>query len=124
SDRTVYQVAGRKMMKPDVVGPYIISATVTAGSSGSTTVAQTYIAATYVGKAACGACHSGGLADPKMDAWSKTPHAEIFTDNINGADGPSYGTNCLACHTVGYDANSTVANGGFSSMAKQMGWTM
>ncbi|HLK63540.1 MAG TPA: hypothetical protein VKU19_08880 [Bryobacteraceae bacterium] len=124
SDRPVYQVAGRKMLKPDVVGPYIVTATVTAGSSGSTTVAQTYIAATYVGKAACGACHSGGLADPKMGPWSKTLHAEIFTDNINGADGSSYAATCIACHTVGYDANSTVADGGFSTVAKQMGWTM
>ncbi len=124
SDRGVYQVAGRKMLKPDITGVYIVTATVTAGSAGSTTIAQTYMGATYVGKAACAVCHSGGLAQPMMGPWSKTLHAEIFTDNINGADGASYGTNCLACHTVGYDANSTVANGGFPSVAKQLGWTM
>ena len=124
SDRLVYQVAGRKMLRPDVVGPYIVTATVTAGSTGTTTVAQTYIAGTYVGKAACAGCHSGGLADPKMAAWSKTAHAEIFTDNMNGADGSSYGANCIVCHTVGYDANSTVPNGGFSAVMKQMNWTI
>jgi len=124
SDRTVYQVAGRKMLKPDVVGEYIISATVTAGSTGTTTLAQTFIAGTYVGKAACAVCHSGGLADPKFAPWSKTLHAEVFTDNINGADGSSYGANCITCHTVGYDANSTVADGGFSTVMKQLGWSL
>jgi hypothetical protein len=122
SDRLIYQVAGRKMIRADVNGPYIISAIVTAGSSGTTTVAQTFVAGTYVGVAACQRCHSGGLATPMVQPWSQTAHAGIFTAGINGGSGTT-GMNCLPCHTVGYDANATLNNGGFSSLMKQLSWT-
>ena len=123
SDRQIYQVAGRQMLKPDIKGEYVVTAIVTAGSTGSTTLAQTYIAGTYVGVAACTICHSGGLAQVMTPSWSKTEHASMFTGGINGVDGTGYGKNCISCHTVGYDANSTVNNGGFSSLAAQLGWT-
>ncbi|HTS61561.1 MAG TPA: hypothetical protein VMH28_06030 [Candidatus Acidoferrales bacterium] len=123
SERPVYQVAGRQLLRPDIRGEYIVSATVTAGSSGSTTVAQTYIAGTYVGVAACNVCHSGGLAQVMVPSWSQTAHAGLFASGINGQQGTGYGPNCITCHTDGYDANSTVNNGGFSSMARQLGWT-
>jgi hypothetical protein len=123
SDRLVYQVAGRKLLRPDVEGEYIVTATVTAGSSGTTTLGQTVIAASYVGKAACTVCHSGGLAEVMVPSWSKTLHAGIFTQGINGVLGSGYGTGCLGCHTVGYDPNATVPNGGFFSLAKQLNWT-
>jgi hypothetical protein len=122
SDRLIYQVAGRKVLRADVNGAYIVSATVTAGSSGTTTVAQTFIAATYVGIAACQRCHSGGLATPTLKPWSGTAHAQIFTDGINGGAGTT-GANCLPCHTVGYDVNATLPNGGFSALMKQLNWT-
>src|SRR3954452_17718088 len=48
SDRATLRVAGRTMLRPDVAGMYVIQGTVTAGSSGSATVAQTIIAGTYV----------------------------------------------------------------------------
>ena len=38
-------------------------------------------------------------------------------------EGTGYGVGCIACHTVGYDANSKVNDGGFSAMVAQMGWT-
>jgi hypothetical protein len=122
SDRLIYQVAGRKVLRADVVGPYVISAMVTAGSSGTTTVAQTFVAGTYVGIAACTKCHSGGLAASMVGPWSKTLHAQIFTAGINGGSGTTAAT-CITCHSVGYDANATVSNGGFSDLMKQLGWT-
>jgi hypothetical protein len=123
SDRLIYQVAGRQMLRPDIYGPYVVTATVTAGSSGSATMSQTYIASTYVGVAACAKCHSGGLAAAMVPTWQNTLHASMFTNGINGVDGTGYGAGCISCHTVGYDANSTVNDGGFSATAAQLGWT-
>jgi hypothetical protein len=120
SDRLIYQIAGRKVLRADVVGQYIVTATVNAGGT-TTTLAQTYVAANYVGISACTTCHSGGLAMPMVKSWSKTAHAQIFTAGINGGSGTT-GASCLACHTVGYDANATVANGGFSALMKQLNW--
>jgi hypothetical protein len=123
SDRLVYQVAGRQLLRPDVHGLYVVSATVTAGSSGTTTLAQTFIAGTYVGISACTKCHNGGLAAVMVPSWSTTEHASMFTNGINGVDGSEYGSGCISCHTVGYDANSKVNDGGFSYEATQLGWT-
>lgn len=123
SDRLVLQVAGRKMLRPDVPGMYIVSATVTAGASGTTTVAQTIIAGTYTGRAACETCHSGGLAEVKSPTWSKTAHAQLFTQGIDGIASDHYSASCISCHTVGYDTAATAVNGGFDDVAKQTGWT-
>ncbi|HXK03716.1 MAG TPA: hypothetical protein VMS37_15045 [Verrucomicrobiae bacterium] len=123
SDRQIYQVAGRQLLRPDVKGEYIVTAMVTAGTSGATSIAQTYIAGTYVGIAACNVCHGGGLAQVMVPSWSKTAHATLFSSGINGQQGTGYGPNCISCHTVGYDANSTVNNGGFSAVARQLNWT-
>jgi hypothetical protein len=123
SARTVYQVAGRQMLKPDVEGPFVVTAIVTAGTGGATTLAQTYIAASYMGISACKTCHSGGLAQSEVSSWSNTLHAGIFTTEINTA-GSSYSTSCIPCHTVGYDANSTVNDGGFSYVMNQLGYKM
>ncbi len=125
SDRLVFQVTGRKLLRPDVAGMYVVTATVTT-HSGTINLAQTIIAATYVGINTCTICHSGGLADVKVPAWSKTLHAEIFKDNINGVATPgetNYPSTCWGCHTVGYDPAKTTPNGGFDDVMKQLGWT-
>lgn len=122
SDRLVYQAADRKLLVPDVVGTYIVSATVTAGSTVSTTVAGTYNAETYVGITTCGACHNTGPAAPMVKPWETTPHSQIFTAGINGGSGTT-GASCLACHTVGYDLNNTLNDGGFSYVMQQSKWT-
>jgi hypothetical protein len=123
ADRVVLQVAGRKLLRPDVPGMYIVTGTVTAGSSGTATVGQTIIAGTYTGKAACQTCHSGGLAEVKSPTWSKTAHANLFTDGVNGVASDHYAASCISCHTVGYDTAPTANNGGFDDVAKQTGWT-
>jgi hypothetical protein len=123
SDKMVAQVAGRKMLRPDMPGMYIVTGTVTAGASGTATVGQTIIGGTYTGRAACEMCHSGGLAMVKSPTWSKTAHAGLFTEGINGVASDHYGSNCIACHTVGYDANAKAVNGGFDDIAKEVGWT-
>ena len=122
SDRLILQVAGRTLLRPDVTGPFVVTATV-ATRTGTAKVAQTFIAANYVGINTCTACHSGGLADVKTPSWSKTLHAEIFKDGIDGVNGTSYTSSCWGCHTVGYDTTSSSVNGGFDDIMTKLGWT-
>jgi hypothetical protein len=121
SDRLVYQAADRKLLRPDVHGVYVVSAVVGSGSS-STTLAQTYIAGTYMGITTCAECHNTGPAAQMVGPWSKTLHAQIFTSGINGGSGTT-GTTCLGCHTVGYDLNNTMNDGGFSYLMQQLKWS-
>ena len=123
SDRLVAQVAGRKLLRPDVTGAYIVTATVSLGSAGVATVAQTFVAAKYVGISGCTVCHNGGLAMVMVPSWRKTLHATMFTRGLNGQISSHYGASCMSCHTVGYDANATVSNNGFFDVAKRLGWT-
>jgi hypothetical protein len=122
SDRLIYQVAGRQLFIPDIHGLYVITATVTLNGT-ATQLAQSYIAGTYVGVAVCTQCHGGGLAEPLVTPWSTTAHASIFTYVIDGGlAGETESASCASCHTVGYDANSKVNDGGFSATMAQLGW--
>jgi hypothetical protein len=123
SDRLIRQVAGRKLLRPDVAGQYTITATVETANNGSATWKQVITAGTYVGAKTCGACHSGALAPNTMGPWSKTAHASIFKDNINGLDGPTYASTCWGCHTVGFNTNPAAVNGGFDDVMAKLGWT-
>ncbi len=126
SDRLIYQVAGRKLLRPDVAGIYNISATITTVGSGVATLSVMITASTYMGIGACSLCHSNGPAGTTwsmVNDWSKTLHSEIFKDNINGGDGTTYASSCWGCHTVGDDASATVPNGGFNFVMAQLGWT-
>jgi hypothetical protein len=123
-DRTISQIAGRMMLRPDVVGQYTVLATIAATGSGSTNVTQIVTAGTYLGNDTCAYCHGGGpLAPDKYEGWLGTGHATFFTRAIDGAVSDHYGKNCISCHTVGYDANTNAVNGGFDDIAKQLGWT-
>jgi hypothetical protein len=126
SDRLIYQVAGRQLLRPDVPGIYTVTATITTVGAGTATVSQMLTASTYRGIQACSGCHANGTASTDwsmVNSWQNTLHASIFTNGINGADGQSYGPSCWGCHTVGYDTNATVANGGFSQIMAQLNWT-
>lgn len=124
SERLVSQVAGRKFLRPDVAGQYMVTATITTTTNGVTNLTQTITAASYVGVNTCALCHSGGLIAPnKVIPWSKTLHATQFTRGINGDEGPNYSTNSLPFHTVGYDTDPHAVNGGFDDIARQLGWT-
>jgi hypothetical protein len=123
SDRLAYRVAGRASLRPDVNGVYVVTAIVATHSGPTATVAQTIVAANYVGISACSKCHSGGLAADMTQSWATTLHSQIFTSEITGAAGDtSYASTCWGCHTVGYDVNSTIPNGGFDKVMAQLGW--
>ena len=126
SDRLIYQVAGRQLLRMDVAGVYTVTATVTTVSAGTVNLSLTLTAASYMGINACSLCHSAGPGSTvwsMVGMWSKTLHASIFTNGMNGVASDHYSASCLGCHTVGYDADPNAVNGGFDDVAKQIGWT-
>jgi hypothetical protein len=102
---------------PDVPGAYKVTVTdlekgaahtidIVAGTWSGIIVGQDS-AGNPVVDANCKTCHVGKLE--KFTAWSKSGHAEIFTDNVNNPAG-HYSEACVSCHTVGYD--TTASNNG------------
>lgn len=128
SDRLLYRLAGRQMLRPDVVGRYTVTASVSIGTVGTKDASVTITAGTYLGANACNECHSGGRPGTKWavaDTWAKTGHAMHFTRGINGElEGGSYGSGCISCHTVGYDTNPQAVNNGFDDVMAKLGWQM
>jgi len=131
SDALIYQVAARKLLRPDVAGIYNLSATITTAGSGVATVQVMITASTYMGISACSQCHSNGPAGTTwsmVNDWSKTAHSTIFTNSINGQGAMvngvpyPYTSACWGCHTVGYDTNATATNNGFSQLMAKLGW--
>jgi hypothetical protein len=58
---------------------------------------------------ACTGCHrEGGIAPDNFTPWKHSGHAEIFTQNFTNPAG-HYSTNCLTCHTVGWDLEANNA---------------
>ena len=126
SDRLIYQVAGRKLLRMDVAGVYNVQATITTVGNGTVVLSRMLTGSTYVGVQACSLCHSNGPNSTPwsmVNSWSDTMHSKIFKNGINGVNGSSYGPSCWGCHTVGYDTGSTVANGAFNFVMNQLGWT-
>ena len=69
---------------------------VNAAPSADTTAQQV----SYAGSDSCKQCHEG-----IVDAWQNTRHAQAFSSPIFQRDWGELGqkTNCLACHTTGFD---------------------
>ncbi len=123
ADIAASRVAGRQMLKPDVPGMYAITATVTTVGAGTATLKTAVVGGTYVGVKACTTCHDGRLLKDKVTPWAATGHAALFKLGITGVASDHYGANCIACHTVGYDAAPGVNNNGFAQVAKKLNWT-
>jgi hypothetical protein len=78
-------------------------------------------------------CHTGSVQFPfQPDAgpapnmfpyWDATKHAGAFADGIDGLLGPSFGSACLQCHTLGYSPVA-LGNGGFDDQAAKDNWTL
>jgi hypothetical protein len=122
-DRGFYQVAGRTMLRPDLVGSYLITAQVLT-NGGSFVITQQVTSATYLGNQICQLCHSGGFLPDMMTPWSKTHHASSFTNAIDGWSTDHFSQNCVKCHSVGYDTNPLAVNGGFDDLQASNNWVM
>ncbi|MHB1161265.1 MAG: multiheme c-type cytochrome [Chloroflexota bacterium] len=106
---------------PDVSGMYKVDLVLT-NEAGASPMASVQIrAGEFIGTGAgnCFQCH------PKTThEWSKTGHAKIFKEEINGGADPAnshYAERCVRCHTTGY--NPGVDNGGFADIQSEVGWT-
>jgi len=124
-DRGFYQVAGdRLVLRPDVVGQYLVTATV-ATNGGNMVLTREFSGATFLGVSnSCLFCHSGGYLPDMVTAWSKTHHSSALTNSLDGWNTDYFTQNCIKCHTTGYDANALAVNGGFDDIQAQTGWVM
>jgi len=128
SDRALYEVAGRAVLRPDLTTagrPYVVTATISTTTNGTTNVTFSINAGTYLGVGYCTFCHGPNGGAPEMvTPWEATAHASIFTQGIDGVLGSHYSQSCLQCHTVGYDTNAaSLVDGGFYATAQAEGWT-
>jgi hypothetical protein len=122
-DRGFYQVAGRTLLRPDLVGTYTITALV-ATNGGSFVITQKVTGGTYLGAHVCRLCHSGGTLPDTYTPYSQTHHATAFTNAIDGWSTDHFAQYCVKCHAVGYDANALAVNAGFDDIQAQTGWVM
>ncbi len=125
ADKVIYQVAGRAVLRPDVVGSYTINVFLAAAGSGSTNLTIKVTGATYLGVTTCAACHSGYFNNISSiyPTYTNTPHASFFTRAVDGLVSSHYSKNCIQCHVVGFDTNSLAVNGGFDDLATILNWS-
>jgi hypothetical protein len=143
-DRLAYQVAGRKVLIPDMMGSnskgdykVIVAVYATNGVGRAT---NTFYGSEYAGMltddaTGCDNCHykrydaiTGVLKDPSnltcVADFSLTKHADAFTRKINGeSTGSLFRVTCASCHVLGYDTTPAATNGGFDDIMLQTGWT-
>ncbi len=109
-------------MKTDVVGEYIVSATVGGKTAYDTVYASTYAGVGTDAQAGC-FCHSTAAAI--KTSWKKSVHGTMFTRGMTGYEEVergkgAYAAACIKCHTTGWDA--TANNNNFGYKVKQSGW--
>ncbi len=108
--------------KADLVGQYIVSATVGGASGADTVFASTYVGVDAAANAGC-FCHPS--ATPIKASWEKSVHGSMFframTGNLEVERGKgAYAAGCIKCHTTGWD--NTANNNNFGYKVKQSGW--
>jgi len=125
SGAPVFKVAGRTLLRPDIVGSYTVSASIRTASSGNTNLTQRITASTYLGvNASCVLCHSGGIIAPnRYTNWIETAHAHTFEKAISGQSFDYFNANEVVYRTVGNDGNTNSDSSGFDYAATTNGWT-
>ncbi|MCR4315183.1 MAG: hypothetical protein NUW37_02410 [Planctomycetes bacterium] len=118
---------------PDVPGVYTISyngfsnvTMTTLKESGTYNLtAGTYVTVgTIGGDTPSGkSCGTSGCHDSRVADWQETGHAEHAERGINGTLSSKYSESCLKCHTVGWQADPAIDNGGWTDLKEQSGWT-
>lgn len=124
-DRGFYKVAGdRVMFRPDVVGAYLVQATVST-NGGSVVLTQELNGSTFLGaNNSCLFCHSGGFLPDMIGPWSQTHHSGALSNSLDGWNTDHFRQSCLPCHTTGYDTFAGATNGGFDDVQAAHGWVM
>jgi hypothetical protein len=117
--------------RPDVKGEYTVGLSITT-ASGTHDTTRKIISADFTGVGnfdgvpgnfpKCMTCHT---SHPKFveiyNRWKVSGHATIFKNQITSG-AAYYSTDCMKCHTTGYDHNVTASNGGFDDVAANLGW--
>jgi hypothetical protein len=119
--------------RPDVVGQYIVSATVGGQTASDTIYASTYSGVGTDAYAGC-FCHMAATASTPSTAnaiktaWSTTIHANGMKLGLTGyleveRGKGAFAASCIKCHTTGWDTTAAAAgNGNFGRLAKASGW--
>ena len=120
-------LVGRAYFRPDVVGFYTLTGTVTnqyGAMSSTTNVVVNITGATYLGITACAGCHGSSPmpgAPVVYPTFTNTLHASFMTRAIDGLVSSHYSKSCITCHLLGQDA--LAVNNGFDDVAAQLNWT-
>lgn len=124
---------GWKGLKADVKGSYQVQLDITTvGGSAQTTM--TVYAGDYIGVGdvdgvanqsglSCMMCHNNASYPKFQDIftrWATSGHATIFRNQVDNST--HYSTECMKCHTTGYDHNVAASNNGFDDVAVSLGW--
>lgn len=113
--------------RPDTMGIYTVYLTAT-NAQGTAKDTMKVNAAKYVGVGAIGGLTATlpqcglGCHQEQYAKWIKTGHATQFSRLIDDPPANHYSTNCISCHTVGYNSLATAINDGFDDIAKALGW--
>ena len=115
--------------KPDVLGTYTVHLSITTATGSCETTTNIY-SSSYVGVGnfagtpaafpQCMGCHATDFADI-FNRWKTSGHAIVFQRELETST--HYSTNCMKCHTTGYDHNMVASNNGFDDLAAQLGWS-
>lgn len=128
-DRIGFFVAGRAVLKPDVVSSFDFGTstiqdykilTVIGATNKTIAVTNSAYGAVYLGQKhyLCVLCHAD-----KQTNFDATAHATAFADNITGVSSNHFSANCISCHVLGYDTTAGATNDGFDDIASAIGWT-
>ncbi len=127
-DRSVFGVAGRTLLVPDVAGHYTVNVTVST-DGGDIMLSRLLTGAEYIGVGKvslefhdppqCARCHTA-----QAQSWLGTKHATAMTRKIDGIGVSFFRESCLKCHNTGYDAAPAAVNGGFDDVARIVNWIM
>ena len=106
----------------DVVGEYVVTATVGSQSASDTVFASTYYGVSSYPDAGC-FCHPNAVSI--KSGWQNTLHATIFTQGVTGNlevehGMGAYAGSCIKCHTIGYQTDAQ--NNNFYNLARATGW--
>ena len=119
-------------LEPDVVGTYTVGLSITTASGSHDTTTNIYssefvgvggFAGTSTTFPQCMSCHSSDPYNftPIFDKWKNSGHAIVFQRELETST--HYSTNCMKCHTTGYNHNVEASNNGFDDIAASLGWS-
>lgn len=134
--------SGVVTFEPDLPGKYYVILTPLDGDDSPTTPAvRVLYAGEYIGaglmtdpetdafapNCATGFCHGGDNYDDRLNVapeWIQSHHSQSLQLAFNGEKGNHFSQSCMPCHSLGFDLDAPVSNGGFSDLANLLGYDL